>query len=61
VVHIFGENWNFEAYAEKQSSASVAETFSAFKNDTGQLNRWYVYDYQNPSRGGLRVRVRVRI
>jgi len=40
VIHIFGEYWNFDAYAEKQATATVAETFAAFKNDTGQLNRW---------------------
>jgi dynein heavy chain len=42
VIHVFGEHWNFEAYAEKMSSNyTFAQVVQAFKGDMHQLNRWY--------------------
>jgi len=41
VVHCFGENWNYEAYAQAQQSASFKAAVTNFKQDMAQLNKWY--------------------
>jgi dynein heavy chain len=42
VIHVFGEYWNFEEYADKlQSSLTFNQVVQAFKGDMAQLSRWY--------------------
>eukprot|EP00965_Chrysotila_dentata_P227593 6196109-Pleurochrysis_carterae.AAC.1 len=41
VMHVFGEHWNFDAYAAMQFAASFKDTVTNFKRDMAQLNKWY--------------------
>jgi dynein heavy chain len=42
VIHVFGECWDFEAYADRMhTNESFKETVIAFKGDMAQLNRWF--------------------
>ena len=42
VIHVFGEHWNFEAYADQlQTNLTFNQVVLAFKGDMAQLNRWY--------------------
>jgi dynein heavy chain len=42
VIHVFGEFWNFEAYADNlQGSMTFNQVVQAFKGDMAQMTRWY--------------------
>ena len=42
VIHVFGEFWDFEAYADRMhGNESFKETVVAFKADMAQLNKWF--------------------
>ena len=42
VIHVFGEYWDFEAYADRLAGLDTfKETVLAFKGDMAQLNKWY--------------------
>ena len=42
VIHVFGEYWDFEAYADRMhDNPSFKETVIAFKGDMLQLNKWF--------------------
>ena len=41
VIHVFGQHWNFEAYAEVQFNASFRDTVANFTSDMRQLSKWY--------------------
>jgi dynein heavy chain len=41
VVHCFGENWNYEAYAQSQQTATFKAAVVNFKQDMAQLNKWF--------------------
>ena len=37
VIHCFGEHWSFDAYAERQQTATFKESVLAFKQDMAQV------------------------
>ena len=37
VIHCFGEHWSFDAYAERQQTATFKESVVAFKQDMAQV------------------------
>ena len=37
VIHCFGEHWAFDAYAERQQTATFKESVVAFKQDMAQV------------------------
>ena len=40
VVQCFSDNWNYEAYAQSQQTASFKAAVVNFKQDMAQLNKW---------------------
>ena len=37
MIHCFGEHWSFDAYAERQQTATFKESVVAFKQDMAQV------------------------
>ena len=54
VVHCFGENWNYEAYAQSQQTATFKAAVVNFKQDMAQLNKWFK-DLERMKLSGIEV------